>query len=116
MGLYGIAAFLLATYLWTLVAINFGAGVNRFDKQAGLLSVSRRGLLKEIRVEIPLKDVKAVKFQVRDGINPLRRIALRVQGRSDIPLTGVGQPLPLVQLEREGAELASFLEVNLEGL
>ncbi len=116
MGLYGIAAFLLAIYLWTLVSIDFGSGINLFDKGSGVVSISRRGLFKEIKLEIPLKDVKAVKLEIREGINPLRRIALRVQGRRDIPLSGVGTPRPLVELERESAELAKFLGVNLEGL
>ncbi len=116
MGMYGIAAFFLAIYQWTLYAIDFGAGTNKFDKQAGILSVTRRGLLKEIKVNIDLKDVKAVKLEVRDGINPKRRISLRIQGRRDLPLSGVGQPRPLVELEQEGAELARYLGVNLEGL
>lgn len=116
MGLYGITGFLIAIYLWTLVAINFGGGLNRFDKNSGSLFVSRRGIFKEITLEVALKDVKAVKLEVRDGINPRRRIALRIQGRSDLPLTRIGQPMPLGELEQEGAQLARFLEVNLEGL
>ena len=116
MGLYGIAAFLLAIYLWTLIALNFGSGTNIFDKNLGTLSVARKGFLKEINVEIPLKDIKAVKLEAREGINPKRRISLRIQGRKDLPLSGVGSPLPLTKLEQEGAELARFLSVNLEGL
>ena len=116
MGLYGIAAFLLAIYQWALVAVNFGAGSNLFDKKSGKLSVSRRALFKEIDIEIPLKDVKAVKLEVREGLNPRRRIALRIQGRRDLPLSGVGQPVPLAELEKEGAELVRFLGVNLEGI
>ena len=116
MGLYGIAAFLLAIYLWTLIALNFGSGTNIFDKNLGTLSVARKGFLKEINVEIPLKEIKAVKLEAREGINPKRRISLRIQGRKDLPLSGVGSPLPLTELEQEGAELARFLSVNLEGL
>ena len=116
MGLYGIAAFLLAVYQWSLVLVDFGAGRNVFDKNSGKLSISRRGFFKEINIAIPLKDVKAVKLEVREGINPRRRISLRVQGRRDLPLSGVGQPPPLAQLEKEGAELARFLGVNLEGI
>ncbi len=116
MGLYGIAAFLLAIYLWTLIAINFGAGSNSFNKKSGLFSITRRGLFKEIKLELPLTDVKAVKLEVREGLNPLRRISLRVQGRRDIPLSGVGQPRPLIDLEQESAELARFLGVSLEGI
>jgi hypothetical protein len=116
MGLYSIAAALLATYLWAVIAIDVGAGSNRFDKAAGVVTISRRGFRRPISVEIPLKDVKAVKVEVRDGFNTRRRVSLRVQGRRDMPLTRVGEPLPLAQLEQDGAELARFLGVNLEGL
>ena len=116
MGLYSIAAALLATYLWAVIAIDVGSGSNRFDKQAGVTPPPRRGLKKPISVEIPLKDVQAVKVEVRDGFNTRRRVSLRVQGRRDMPLTRVGEPLPLAQLEQDGAELARFLGVNLEGL
>ena len=116
MGLYSLAAALLATYLWYVIAVNVGGGSNRFDKDAGVVTISRRGFRKPVLVEIPLKDVKAVKVEVRDGFNARRRVALRIQGRRDMPLTRVGEPLPLAQLEKDGAELARFLGVNLEGL
>ena len=116
MGLYSIAAALLSTYLWYVIAVDVGGGSNRFDKAAGVVTVSRRGFRKPVLVEIPLKDVKAVRVEVRDGFNARRRVALRIQGRRDMPLTRVGEPLPLSQLEQDGAELARFLGVNLEGL
>ena len=116
MGLYGIAGLLLESYLWAMININLGAGSNNFDKASGMVKICRRGYFKLISAEFPLKDVKAVKVEVRDGFNPLRRLSLRVQGRRDITLTRVGQPLPLAQLEQDGAELARFLDVNLEGL
>ena len=43
MGLYGIAASLLAVYLWRLIAIDFGSGSNCFNKDLGVLSLSRKG-------------------------------------------------------------------------
>jgi hypothetical protein len=116
MGLYSIAAALLATYLWYVIAVDVGSGSNRFDRSAGLVTISRRGFRKPISVEIPMTDVKAVKVEVRDGFNARRRVSLRIQGRRDMPLTRVGEPLPLAQLEQDGAELARFLGVNLEGL
>ena len=116
MGLYSLAAALLAAYLWFVIGVDVGAGSNRFDKTAGLVTITRRGFRKAISVEIPLKDIKAVKVEVRDGFNARRRVSLRVQGRRDMPLTRVGEPLPLAQLEQDGAELARFLGVNLEGL
>ena len=116
MGLYGVAAFLLAIYFWRLINIDYGSGVNRFDKNKGVLSLSRRGLLKNIEIEIPIEEIKAVKLEVREGFNPLRRVSLRIKGRKDLPISRVGAPKPLLDLENEGAEIARFLEVNLEGI
>jgi hypothetical protein len=53
---------------------------------------------------------------IKEGLNPQRALYLRVKGRRDIPLTRVGQPLSLADLETQGAELARFLGVSLEGL
>jgi hypothetical protein len=53
---------------------------------------------------------------IKEGLNPRRALYLRLKGKKDIPLTRVGQPLPLSELENQGAELARFLGVPLEGL
>jgi uncharacterized membrane protein YdbT with pleckstrin-like domain len=116
MGLYGLAAVLLATYLWSVIAIDVGAGSNRFDRGSGQAVISRRGFRQRIEVEIPLREIQSVKVEVRDGLSPRRRLALKVQGRRDLPLTRVGEPMPLADLELAGARLARFLGVPLEGL
>lgn len=116
MGLYGLAALLLATYLWAVIVIDVGAGSNRFDRAAGQAVISRQGFRQRIEVVIPLREIQAVKVEVRDGLSPQRRLALRVQGRRDLPLTRVGEPIPLADLELAGARLARFLGVPLEGL
>jgi len=41
---------------------------------------------------------------------------LRIKGRKDLPISRIGSPKPLLELENEGAEIARFLEVNLEGI
>ena len=116
MGLYGIAAVLLATYLWTVIAIDVGSGSNRFDRVSNQAVISRQGFRQRIEVVIPLREIQAVKVEVREGISPQRRLALRVQGRRDLPLTRVGEPMPMADLELAGARLARFLSVPLEGL
>jgi hypothetical protein len=116
MGLYGVAAVLLASYLWTVIGLDVGAGSNRFDREAGSARIRRRGFRQIIDVDLPLRDIQAVKVEVRDGLNPRRRLALRLQGRRDLPLTRVGEPMPLADLERSGAQLARFLGVPLEGV
>jgi hypothetical protein len=116
MGLYGLAAALLSTYLWLVIGIDVGAGSNCFDKRSGTATITRRGFRELIKVEIPLRDVQAVKVDVRDGLNPRRRLSLKLQGRRDMPLTRVGEPMPLADLELSGARLARFLGVPLEGV
>ncbi|WP_414153606.1 photosystem I assembly protein Ycf4 [Prochlorococcus sp. MIT 1341] len=115
MGLYGAAALLLGIYLWALISIDFGSGLNKFDKNTGLITITRRGIFRNISIDIPIKDVTAVKLEVKEGLNPRRKISLRIKGRKDLPISRAGSPQPLIELEKEGAELAKFLEVNLEG-
>ena len=117
MGAYGILANLLNIYLWYLVYINFGSGSNSFDKLSKSIEIKRRGLFKEIEVKLNFDEIKSVKLDISEGFNPRRRIALVLKGRKKpLPLTGAGELKPLLQVEEEGARLAKFLNVNLEGL
>ena len=75
MGLYGLAAMALCTYLWVVIGIDVGAGSNCFDRSAGVATISRRGFRQAISVEIPLRDIQAVKVEVRDGLSPRRRLS-----------------------------------------
>lgn len=119
MGLYGIAAILLASYLWFVISLDVGGGYNAFDRKTQKATIFRWGFPgKNRRVEItyPLSDIQAVRVDIKEGLNPKRALYLKVKGRGDVPLTRVGQPLPLTELESQGAELARFLAVPLEGL
>lgn len=119
MGFYGTAASLLSLYLWLVIAWDIGGGYNEFDKSSGEASIVRQGFPgknRQIKVTHPLSSIQAVKVVLQDGLNTKRCLYLRVKGRVDIPLTRVGQPLPISTLENQGAELARFLEVPLEGL
>jgi len=119
MGFYGGAALLMATYLWLIMSWDVGGGYNQFDKQTNRLTIERSGFPgknRTITIEHPLEDVTAVRVDIKEGLNPKRALYLRLKGRPDVPLTRVGQPLPLSDLENQGAELARFLQVPLEGL
>ena len=117
MGAYGVIANLLNIYLWYMVYINFGSGYNLFDKNTKVIEISRKGLFKEINVKISFDEIKSVKLDISEGFNPRRRIGLVLKGRKKImPLSSSGDLKPLLQVEEEGARLAKFLNVNLEGL
>ncbi|MEM9948058.1 MAG: photosystem I assembly protein Ycf4 [Cyanobacteria bacterium P01_D01_bin.36] len=119
MGFYGTAALLLCTYLSLIISWNVGSGFNKFDKTAGEAQIFRRGFPgknREIDLRYPLADVLSVRAEIKEGLNPKRVLYLKVKGKGDIPLTRVGQPISLADLENQGAELARFLQVPLEGL
>lgn len=116
---YGVAGLLLATYLWLLVTWNVGGGYNEFNKETGKVVISRWGYPgknRRVEVDIPLTDIQSVRAEIRDGLSPKRTLYLRSKKRRDIPLTRVGEPIALSTLENQGAELARFLAVPLEGL
>lgn len=119
MGFYGVVAMTLASYLWLIVGWNVGGGYNRFDKTANQVTISRSGFPgknRVISIQHPLEDITAVRVDIKEGLNPKRALYLKLKGRGDVPLTRVGQPIPLADLENQGAELARFLQVPLEGL
>ncbi|MGF1570717.1 MAG: photosystem I assembly protein Ycf4 [Nodosilinea sp.] len=119
MGFYGVVALALATYLWLIVSLDVGGGYNEFNKTVNRVRIVRSGFFgktRHIEIEHPLEDITAVRVDIKEGLNPKRTLYLRIKGRSDIPLTRVGQPIALSELENQGAELARFLQVPLEGL
>jgi len=78
---------------------------------------NQKGLFKDIEVKLNFDEIKSVKLDISEGFNPRRRIALVLKGRKKpLPLSGAGELKPLLQVEEEGARLAKFLDVNLEGL
>ncbi|GAA6616752.1 photosystem I assembly protein Ycf4 [Scytonema sp. NUACC26] len=119
MGLYGSAGLLLSLYLWLTVLWDIGGGYNDFNRETGKVKIFRWGFPgknRRIEIDCSTQDVQSVRVDIREGINPRRSLYLRVKGRRDIPLSPVGQPMSLQELETQGAQLARFLEVPLEGL
>lgn len=119
MSFYGVAGLLLALYLWVVIVLDVGGGFNEFNKKTGEIHIFRWGFLgknRRIELKFPTQDVQAVRVEVKEGLNPRRALYLRAKGRRNVPLTRIGQPLSLQSLETEGAQLARFLGVPLEGL
>jgi hypothetical protein len=119
MGFYGVAGLLLAAYLWAVIALDVGGGYNEFSRENGKVTIFRWGFLgknRRIDVTYDLNDIQAIRVEIKEGLNPRRSLYLRIKGKGELPLTRVGQPLTLSELENQGAELARFLEVPLEGL
>lgn len=119
LGFYGTLALLMGIYLWSAIALNVGAGYNEFNKETGMVRVFRWGYPgknRKVEASSRLADVQAIRINIRGGLSPKRNLYLKVKGRSDVPLTRVGQPLPISVIEEQAAEIARFLEVPMEGL
>jgi hypothetical protein len=119
MSFYGSLGILLSLYWWFLIFWNVGAGFNEFNKKDGFIRVFRWGYPgknRKIDLSYSLKDVEAIKVELKQGLDPQRTIYLRLKGSREIPLTGIGQPLTLKDIEKQASELANFLQVSLEGL
>ena len=119
MCFYGTAALLLSLYLWLICLWNVGGGYNQFDKTTGEAQIFRWGFpgkTRTIDFKYPLSSITAIRVDIREGLNPKRALYLKIKGKGDIPLTRVGQPISLAAVENQGAELARFLQVPLEGL
>lgn len=121
MSFYGSLGFLLSFYWWFNIFWNVGGGFNEFNKKEGKIRIFRWGYPgKNRRIDLSylLKDVEAIKVELKQGLDPQRTIYLKLKGHNagEIPLTGIGEPLTLKEIEKQASELANFLQVSLEGL
>jgi hypothetical protein len=121
MCFYGSLGFLLSLYWWFLIFWNVGGGFNEFNKKEGLVRIFRWGYPgqnRKIDLYYPLKDVESIRVELQQGAfaDSQRTIYLRLKGKKEIPLTGIGEPLTIQEIEKQASELANFLQVSLEGL
>nr|WAM64075.1 Photosystem I assembly protein Ycf4 [Ishige okamurae] len=119
MTFYGVVAISLSIYIALTILWDVGGGYNEFDKDKELIRIVRRGFPgknRQILLVYSFQNIKSIKLNIQDGINPKRIIYLCTKDKREIPLTPVEQPRPLNILETEASELAKFLNINLEGL
>ena len=121
MSFYGSLGLLLSFYWWFNIFWNVGGGFNEFNKKEGKIRIFRWGYPgknRRIDLSYALKDVEAIKVEFKQGLDSQRTIYLKLKGSllREIPLTGIGEPLTLKEIEKQASELANFLQVSLEGL
>lgn len=119
MSFYGVLGLIFSSYLWLTIFLSVGEGFNEFNKKEGIIRIFRWGFPgKNRRIDLcySIEDVESIKVELKEGLNPRRTIYLRLKGKRDIPLTRIGQPMTLEEIEKQAANLAKFLQVSLEGL
>jgi hypothetical protein len=117
MCFYGILGLIFSIYLWLTLFWSVGGGFNEFNKKEGIIRIFRWGFPgknRRIDLSYPINEVEAIRVELKEGLNPKRTIYMRIKGKRDIPLTRIGQPLTLEEIEKQAAELAKFLQVSLE--
>ena len=119
MCFYGSLGLLLSLYWWFLIFWNVGGGFNEFNKKNGIIRIFRWGYPgknRKIDLSYTLKDVESIRVELKEGFDSQRTIFMTLKGKREIPLTGIGQPLTIQEIEKQASELANFLQVSLEGL
>ena len=116
MCFYGFLGLLFSIYLWLTILWSVGGGFNEFNKKEGNIKIFRWGYPgrnRRIFLVYPIDQVESIKIELKQGLNPKRTIYLKIRGKPEIPLTKVGQPMTLEEIESQAAELAKFLQVSL---
>lgn len=119
MTFYGMIGVFISIFLWFTILWNVGSGYNEFNRNSGLITIFRMGFPGKNRIlklEYSIKDIQAIKINISDGLTPKREIYLKMKDLREIPLTSVGQPLMLSEIEEKASSLATFLGISIEGL
>nr|YP_009654350.1 photosystem I assembly protein Ycf4 [Pleurostichidium falkenbergii]QCH39637.1 photosystem I assembly protein Ycf4 [Pleurostichidium falkenbergii] len=119
MTFYGMTGILISIFLWYTIVLNVGSGYNEFNNETGLITIFRLGFPgknRALKLVYKIKDMSSIRINIQEGISPKREIYLKTKDRREIPITKVGEPLPLKEIERQAKEIASFLEIKLEGI
>ena len=116
MCFYGFLGLIFSVYLWLTILWSVGGGFNEFNKSEGIVRIFRWGFPgtnRRILLEYDINQIESIKIDLKQGFSPRRTIYLQIRGKKEIPLTRVGQPLTLEEIESQAAELAKFLQVSL---
>lgn len=119
MTFYGTIAILISIFLWLTIIWNIGGGYNEFNNEKDVITIFRFGFPGKnrcIQLQYKTNEIQAIRVSIQEGLTPKREIYLKTKDNREIPLTRVGQPLLLSEIEEKATSLALFLGVMLEGI
>ena len=119
MMFYGTLSLGISIYIIVTISLDIGGGYNEYNKLENLVKIVRKGFPgknREILLTYPMSNVRAIGIKITEGLNPTRSLYLCLKDERKIPLTPVQEPISISDLEEEAAELAKFLDLNLENL
>jgi hypothetical protein len=116
---YGTGALGFAFYLFLTIIWNIGSGYNEFSKNENIVRLVRLGFPgknRTIFLSYEFKNIKNLKFLIKQGLNPRCNILLVLKDRREIPLFPAQFLLNPLDTEKKAIELSNFLNVPLENL
>nr|YP_009398235.1 photosystem I assembly protein [Thaumatella adunca]ARW67421.1 photosystem I assembly protein [Thaumatella adunca] len=119
MTFYGMTGILISLFLWYTIIFDVGSGYNEFNNQTGIVTIFRLGFPGKNRIlklQYKLKEISSIKINIQEGLSPKREIYLKTKDKREIPLTKVGEPVSLYDIEKKAKEISTFLQINIEGI
>nr|YP_009397829.1 photosystem I assembly protein [Sonderella linearis]ARW67015.1 photosystem I assembly protein [Sonderella linearis] len=119
MTFYGTTGLIISLFLWYTIILNVGSGYNEFNNNNGIVTVLRLGFPGKnriIKLQYNIKEITCIKIYVKEGLSPKREIYLKIKDKREIPLTKIGEPISLDNLEQQAKEIAKFLNIGIEGI
>jgi len=116
MTFYGTLSIILGGFLLFGIFLNVGGGSNEFNKEKNLIKIIRNGWPgnnNNILLTYSIGEIDEIEVFIREGVTPQRVIYLVTKDRRKLPLTPVGQPMALSEIENKAFQISEFLGVNL---
>ena len=116
---YGTGALGIGTYLFLTIIWNIGSGYNEFLKEENVVRIVRLGFPgknRTIFLSYDFKNIKSLKFLIKQGLNPRCTILLMLKDKREIPLFPAQFLMNPNETEKKAIELSNFLNVPLESL
>jgi len=113
-GAVGLAIYLILTIIW-----NIGSGYNefsKFDETVRIVRLGFPGKNRTVFLSYEFKNIKNLKFLIKQGLNPRCNILLVLKDRREIPLFPAQFLLNPSETEKKAINLSNFLEIPLESL
>jgi len=113
-GALGIAIYICLTIIWDI-----GSGYNEFSKLENIVRIIRIGFPgknRTIFLSYEFKNIKNIKFLIKQGLNPRCNILLVLKDKREIPLFPAQFLLNPTEIEKKAIELSNFLDIPLESL
>jgi len=116
---YGTGALGLALYIFLTLLWNIGSGYNEFSKDENIVRIVRLGFPgknRTIFLSYEFKNIKNLKFLIKQGLNPRCNILLVLKDKREIPLFPAQFLLNPTETEKKAIQLSNFLGVPIESL